>query len=114
VGATRWLVGALREAPSSPIARIFARAVREPPLQHAYRGSQGPLFQYPYGDRFVRHEKEFNKRLEYMHLNPVKKGLVKRREYWRWSSYNHFASDKATVACLLQIDDVRLPLGYRA
>jgi REP element-mobilizing transposase RayT len=28
-------VGALREAPSIPMARVFARAVREPPLQHA-------------------------------------------------------------------------------
>ena len=63
----------------------------------------------------MRDEKEFNARLEYMHLNPVKKGLVTRREDGRWSSYNNFALDKATVAaCPLQIDDVRLPLGYRA
>jgi len=27
---------------------------------------------------FVRDEKEFNERLEYLHLNPVKKGLVTR------------------------------------
>ena len=32
------------------------------------------------GTPWVRHEKEFNARLEYMHLNPVKKGLVMRRE----------------------------------
>jgi hypothetical protein len=63
----------------------------------------------------VRDEKEFNERLEYMHLNPVKKGLVKQREDCRWPSYNNFALDKATVgACPIQIDYVRLPLGYRA
>jgi len=67
----------------------------------------------------VRDEKEFNERLEYTHLNPLKKGLVKRREDWRWSSYNNFASAVAAVydrrsACPLQIDYVRLPLGYRA
>jgi hypothetical protein len=45
----------------------------------------------------------------------VKKGLVNRQEDWRWSSYNNFALDKATVAaCPIQIDYVRLPLGYRA
>jgi hypothetical protein len=61
------------------------------------------------------HEKEFGKRLDYMHLNPVRKNLVKRPEDWRWSSYNNFALDKATVAaCPIQIDDVRLPLGYCA
>ena len=82
---------------------------------HARRGSRGPLWQHQYWDRFVCDEKEFNERLEYIHLNPVKKGLVKRREDWRWSSYNNFASDKATVtACPIQIDYVRLPLGYRA
>ena len=48
-------------------------------------------------------------------LNHVKKGLVTRQEDWRWSSYNNFALDKATVAaCPIQIDYVRLPLGYRA
>ena len=50
-----------------------------------------------------------------MHLDPVRKGLVKGPEDWRWSSYNNFALDKATVAaCPIQIDDVRLPPGYRA
>jgi hypothetical protein len=63
----------------------------------------------------VRDEKEFHERLEYMQLNPVKKGLVKRREDGRWSSYNNFALVKATLAaCPTQIDYVRLPLGYRA
>jgi REP element-mobilizing transposase RayT len=82
---------------------------------HARRGSRGPLWQHQYWDRFVRHEREFNERLEYMHLNPVKKGLAKRPEDWRWSSYNNFAPDKATVAaCPIQIDYVHLPSGYRA
>ena len=40
----------------------------------------------------MRHEREFNERMKYLHLNPVKKGLVKRREDWRGSSYNNFAT----------------------
>ena len=56
-----------------------------------------------------------NERLDYMHRNPVRKGLAKRPEDWRWSSYNNFALAKATVAaCPLQIDYVHLPPGYRA
>jgi len=54
---------------------------------HARRGTHGPLWQHQYWDRFVRHETEFAARLEYMHLNPVKKGLVKRQEDWRWPSF---------------------------
>ena len=82
---------------------------------HAQRGSEGPLWQHQFWDRFVREAREFNERLEYMHMNPVRKGLVKRPQDWRWSSYDNFALDKATVAvCPIQIDYVRLPEGYRA
>jgi len=63
----------------------------------------------------VRHAKEFKDGLIYRHLNPVGKGLAKRPEDWRWSSYNNFALDKAMVAaCPVQIDYVSLPEGYRA
>jgi REP element-mobilizing transposase RayT len=81
---------------------------------HARRGSQGPFWRHQFWDRFVRNEQEFGQRPQCMHFNPVRKGLVKRPQDWRWSSYNNFALDKATVAaCPIQIDDVRLPEGYR-
>ena len=82
---------------------------------HALRGSKRPFWQHQFWDRFVRHEREFKQRLEYMHMNPVRRGLVKMPEDWRWSSYNNFALDKATVAaCPIQIDYVSSPVGYRA
>jgi len=82
---------------------------------HGGRGSKGPFWQHQFWDRFVRQEREFKERLEYMHMNPVRRGLAKRREDWRWSSYNNFALDKATVAgCPIQIDYVTLPVGSRA
>lgn len=63
--------------------------------------------------RFVRHAQEFRERLDYMHLNPVRKGLVRQPYDWRWSSYNNFALDKEQVSrCPLQIDYVRLPQSY--
>ncbi len=30
-------------------------------------------------------------KLDYVHNNPVKRGLVKRPEDWKWSSYRHYA-----------------------
>ena len=49
-----------------------------------------------------------------MHLNPARKGLVKRAEEWPWSSYNNFALDKEQVErCHMQIDYVHLPESYR-
>jgi hypothetical protein len=40
---------------------------------------------------------------------------VKRPEDGRWSSYNNIDLEKPTVAaCIIPIDDVRLPLGQQA
>ena len=77
------------------------------------RGAQGPVWQHQFWDRFVRHPKEFAARFDYMHLNPVRKGLARRPEDWRWSSYNNYALEKEQVSrCPIPIDYVRLPLGY--
>ncbi len=82
---------------------------------HQRRGTEGPVWQHQFWDRFVRHNKEFNDRFVYMHLNPVRKGLVAKPQDWPWSSYNNFALEKATVAgCPIQVDYARLPEGYRA
>jgi REP-associated tyrosine transposase len=78
------------------------------------RRFSGSVWQHQFWDRFVRHAKEFGQRLAYMHLNPVRKGLVGRPEQWRWSSYNNFALERQTVAdCPIQIDYVHLPESYR-
>jgi putative transposase len=70
---------------------------------HARRGTEGAQRQHQFGDRFVRHAKEFNERLTSMHLNPARKGLVKRPEDGRWSSCNNFALDRGTVGeCPMQ------------
>ena len=82
---------------------------------HARRGTQGPVWQHQFWDWFVRHAREFNDRVVYMHLNPVRKGLVAKPEEWRWSSCNNFALDKAVVAaCPVQVDYVHLPEAYQA
>ena len=74
------------------------------------RGTTGAVWQHQFWDRFVRHAREFDERLTYLHLNPVRKGLVKRPEDWRWSSYNNFALEKDLVAaCPLPIDYARMP-----
>jgi REP element-mobilizing transposase RayT len=78
------------------------------------RGAAGSVGQHQFWDRFVRHAQEFRERLVYMHLNPVRTGLVARPEEWRWSSYNNFPLDKTLVAkCPIQIDYVHLPEAYR-
>jgi hypothetical protein len=51
------------------------------------------------------------------HLNPVRAGLVSRREDGRWSSYNEYASlsaDGQKKRCGLIVDRVRMPSAPRA
>ena len=72
-----------------------------------HRSRTGPVWQHQFWDRFVRHDKEFGHRLAYMHLNPVRKDLVKHPEDWKWSSYNNFSLDRSLVAsCPIRIDFV--------
>ena len=74
---------------------------------NARRNRNGPLWQHQFWDRFVRHDKDFGHRLAYMHLNPVRKGLVERPEDWEWSSYNSFSLNRSLVArCPIRIDGV--------
>jgi REP element-mobilizing transposase RayT len=55
------------------------------------RGAGGELWQPRFFDRGLRTVKEYNEKVEYIHPNPVRAGLVSRREDWRWSSYNEYA-----------------------
>jgi putative transposase len=48
-------------------------------------------------------EKKFWEKLEYMHLNPVKRGFVKHPRAWVWSSWGFYA--KGEVG-LISIDEV--------
>ena len=78
------------------------------------RQRSGSAWQHQFWDRFERHAKEFNDRLNYMHLNPLRKGLAAKPEDWRWSSYDNYALDKKLViTCPIQIDYVQLPESYR-
>ena len=78
---------------------VISRAVQDVKWLSArrlnrHRQTAGPVWQHQFWDRFVRHEKELSERLEYMHLNPVARGLVEKPEDWRWSSYCHYLLDE--------------------
>jgi REP element-mobilizing transposase RayT len=78
------------------------------------RHAAGPVWQHQFWDRFVRHTRKFRERLEYMHLNPVRKGFVQRPRNWPWSSCRNFALDKEQIkSCHMQVDDLHLPESYR-
>src|ERR1700690_959519 len=50
-----------------------------------------------YYDRNVRDYCEFTVKLRYLHRNPVKRGLARTPEEWKWSSYRHYALREIAV-----------------
>jgi putative transposase len=81
------------------------------------RGEAAELWQGRFFDRALRTVKEYHEKVEYLHLNPVRRGLVLRPQDWRWSSMREYAGgDAAEQArrCGLTIDRVRLPAEPKA
>ena len=75
------------------------------------------MWQPRFFDRALRTVKEYNEKVEYIHLNPVKAGLVSRPEDCRWSSYNEYAvtsAEEQKKRCGLIVDRVRIPSDPRA
>ena len=61
--------------------------------------------------------KEYHEKVEYIHLNPVRRGLVRSPEGWRWSSIVEFAGvsgEEQERRCGLRIDRVPLPFDLQA
>jgi putative transposase len=61
--------------------------------------------------------KEYHETVEYIHWNPVRRGLVARPEEWPWSSVREYGSEKtadARHAPALRIDRVKIPADEKA
>ncbi len=85
-------------------------------LINRQRGEAGELWQARFFDRALRSVKEYNEKVEYIHMNPVKAGLVRRSQDWRWSSVNEYSGRSAAAEkqrCGLIVDRVRLPSDPR-
>jgi len=81
------LAGAMHYSKLTFTKRLHALTAIEP----------GPFWQASGYDRNVRNAEEFAVKLDYIHPNPVKRGLVKAAENWRWSSFRHYALREAGV-----------------
>jgi len=80
------------------------------------RGADGELWQPRFFDRALRTVQEYSEKVEYIHLNPVKAGLVRRPQDWRWSSFNEYSgmsADEQKRRCGLIIDRVKMPSDPR-
>jgi REP-associated tyrosine transposase len=109
--ATRHAIG----APLDPASIALAiKSVKQSSMSaiNRNRGAEGELRQARFFDRALRTAQEYSEKVEYIHLNHVKAGLVGRPQDWRWSSFNEYSGMSAGEQerrCGLMIDRVRMP-----
>jgi hypothetical protein len=80
------------------------------------RKEPGLLWPPRYFDRALRTVREYNEKVEYIHLNPVRAGLVKRAQDWAWSSVHDYTGGLGTLASAsrtLAVDRILLPADER-
>jgi putative transposase len=75
-------------------------------LINKHRQGRGDFWQPRYHDHAIRTVKEFLDALRYMHMNPVRRGLVEKPEDWPWSSIHAFGGPRPLR---LRVDDFNLP-----
>ena len=80
---------------SEPERSVLARAIQAMKQSVARRlvlRAAEPFWQARHYDFNVWSEHKRIEKLNYMHRNPVKRGLVSRPEDWPWSSFRHYAT----------------------
>jgi putative transposase len=75
---------------SEPREAILAKALQALKLSVAVQRNEKPFWQRRYYDFNVYTEVKRIEKLNYMHRNPVTRGLAAKPGEWRWSSYRHW------------------------
>ncbi len=79
--------------PVAPVTHSQIMHSIKPNFTKTYKqsiGISGPMkfWQKRYWDHVIRDEQDFQRRLDYIHYNPVKHAYVQRPEEWKHSSYS--------------------------
>ena len=101
--ATRWRL----------IKMEFSKAL--PRTEHlsdvrARRGERG-IWQRRYWEHLIRDDDDFRAHMDYVHINPVKHGLVKRAFEWPYSTFHRLVEDGVYPADWAGGEETRL--GYK-
>jgi putative transposase len=75
---------------SEPGKDLLADSLQALKLSMVRRSRQRPFWLARYYDFNVCTENKRKEKLNYMHWNPIKRGLVDRPEDWRWSSCRYY------------------------
>jgi putative transposase len=68
----------------------------------------GRIWQHRFYDFVVFTAKKRGEKLDYMHENPVKRGLALKPEQWRWSSYRAYALGERGLVLVNEAQKIKL------
>ena len=74
----------------------YVQAFKEVALAHR-KDNRFQIWQERLYAHILLSEKRFHQKLDYIHMNPVKAGLVRRPEDYNWSSAIDFAGGKGFI-----------------
>jgi putative transposase len=83
---------------SEPKKAVLSKALQALKLSVSVQSKQRPFWQVRYYDFNVYSPGKRSEKIDYMHRNPVRRGLVADPMDWLWSSYHHYATgERGTV-----------------
>ncbi len=101
--AENTVAAALRSMKVSTSMKVLRRwkQLHAPVLSRIVGPSGRPMFWQPGGgfDRNVRDEDTLGRHIQYIHRNPVERGLVAKPEEWEWSSVRWWDGDRTARPC---------------
>jgi putative transposase len=82
---------------SEPKQAILAKALQALKLSVTVQQKKRPFWQARYYDFNVYTPHKRSEKIQYMHNNPVARGLVAEPGAWPWSSYRHYATGERYI-----------------
>ena len=75
---------------SEPEKTSLSKAIQALKLSVPVQRNERPFWQHRYYDFNVFTDRKRVEKLQYIHRNPVARGLVEEPEQWPWSSFRHY------------------------
>ena len=66
-------------------------------------GRQGPFWQEGFYDHIIRDERDFQRRIDYIHKNPLTSGLVKEMPDYPFSSFRNYCVEDDSM---IEVDQI--------
>ncbi len=73
------------------IKMLFSKAIPKTEYRSAVREKRRErgLWQHRYWEHLIKNEQDFATHMDYVHINPVKHGLVSQVKDWEYSTFHH-------------------------